>query len=122
MTHQPDGLVEMQGYMQAPMHGHNTGLETDMYANDICRTLAIVGAATSEDVIVHLRGMNLGDDFWMYSFKVREMNFLIWKIPGMRAGSEYLATDICIGCILFAPPRSLKLPSPIHHLDTSYYR
>ena len=42
----------------------------DIYANDICRTLSLIDLATSEDVIAHLKGLCLGDDFWMYSFKV----------------------------------------------------
>ena len=69
--------------MQAPFqhapfqHAHvlsslRSGIE-DIYSNDICRTLSLIGFATSEDVIAHLKGLRLGDDFWMYSFKVRRM-------------------------------------------------
>ncbi len=39
-------------------------------ANDIARHLRINAASSSEDVISQLRGMNLGDSFWMFSFKV----------------------------------------------------
>ncbi|GAX85053.1 hypothetical protein CEUSTIGMA_g12473.t1 [Chlamydomonas eustigma] len=52
-------------------YGHTVhGANEDLYANDIARHLSIKGATSSEDVIYQLRGMNLGDDFWMYSFKV----------------------------------------------------
>ena len=60
-------------YAMQPPFGLPGGMANpleDLYANDICRTLSIIGAATSEDVIQHLRSLNLGDDFWMYSFKV----------------------------------------------------
>ena len=54
----------------APTAPGNSGFE-DIYANDICRTLSLIDFDTSEDVIAHLKGLSLGDDFWMYSFKVR---------------------------------------------------
>ena len=68
----------MQFNMQAPFPGLPSGAMEDLYANDICRTLSIIGAATSEDVIAHLRGLNLGDDFWMFSFKVFLPHGSIW--------------------------------------------
>lgn len=46
------------------------GGPADPYAGDIARQLSVSGAS-SEDVIASLRSMNLGDNFWMYSFKVR---------------------------------------------------
>lgn len=47
------------------------GQYVDPYANDIARHLSVAGASSSEDVIASLRSMNLGDNFWMHSFKVR---------------------------------------------------
>lgn len=35
----------------------------------ICSALDISGAMNESQLISSLRGMNLGDDFWMYSFK-----------------------------------------------------
>jgi hypothetical protein len=57
-------------YMQPQQLG-GQALPADPYRNDIARSLSFSRASSSEDVIASLRSMNLGDDFWMYSFKVR---------------------------------------------------
>lgn len=46
------------------------GSAEDAHTHDVARQLSFSGAASSEDVIASLRSMNLGDNFWMYSFKV----------------------------------------------------
>jgi hypothetical protein len=56
-----------------PVVFHSAGPLTDPYGNDVCRQLSVAGASSS-DVIASLRSMNLGDDFWMYSFKVRPIS------------------------------------------------
>mmetsp|Transcript_9845 Transcript_9845/g.21009 ORF Transcript_9845/g.21009 Transcript_9845/m.21009 type:complete len:470 (-) Transcript_9845:2382-3791(-) len=42
----------------------------DPYAGDIARKLSVSGASSEGEVISKLRSLDLGDDFWMYSFKV----------------------------------------------------
>ncbi len=54
---------------QQPYGQQASGLE-DPYAQDVTQQLVVTAASSSEDVISQLRGMNLGDDWWMYQFKV----------------------------------------------------
>ena len=47
--------------------------QPDPYENDLARRLSESGALISSSesgLISSLRSLNLGDDFWMYSFKV----------------------------------------------------
>lgn len=60
------------------------GQYVDPYANDIARHLSVAGASSSEDVIASLRSMNLGDNFWMHSFKVRVAGLLDRGRPRLR--------------------------------------